>query len=115
VKFLIEIKDMSVHCIIGVYDEERLKPQELLITIKCQINLDENQDLDNIDNVTSYADLKSEITDFVSSSKYKTLEKLITELQKVILKKFPIDIQLLEINKIVIAKKYNAQKVSISI
>jgi|TARA_B100001059_G_C17410020_1_gene368011 FolB domain-containing protein len=115
VKFLIEIKDMSVHCIIGVYDEERLKPQELLITIKCQINLDENQDLDNIDNVTSYADLKSEITDFVSSSKYKTLEKLITELQKVILKKFPIEIQLLEINKIVIAKKYNAQKVSISI
>ncbi|MFL2533455.1 MAG: dihydroneopterin aldolase [Alphaproteobacteria bacterium] len=114
-KFLIEIKDMSVHCIIGVYDEERLKPQELLITLKCQINLDENQDLDNIDNVTSYADLKSEITDFVSSSKYKTLEKLITELQKVILKKFPIDIQLLEINKIVIAKKYNAQKVSISI
>ena len=113
--FLIEIKDMSVHCIIGVYDEERLKPQELLITLKCQINLDENQDLDNIDNVTSYADLKSEITDFVSSSKYKTLEKLITELQKVILKKFPIDIQLLEINKIVIAKKYNAQKVSISI
>ena len=106
---------MSVHCIIGVYDEERLKPQELLITIKCQINLDENQDLDNIDNVTSYADLKSEITDFVSSSKYKTLEKLITELRKVILKKFPIDIQLLEINKIVIAKKYNAQKVSISI
>jgi FolB domain-containing protein len=115
VNFLIEIKDMSVHCIIGVYDEERLKPQELLITLKCQINLDENQDLDNIDNVTSYADLKSEITDFVSSSKYKTLEKLITELQKVILKKFPIDIQLLEINKIVIAKKYNAQKVSISI
>ena len=114
-KFLIEIKDMSVHCIIGVYDEERLKPQELLITLKCQINLDENQDLDNIDNVTSYADLKSEITGFVSSSKYKTLEKLITELQKVILKKFPIDIQLLEINKIVIAKKYNAQKVSISI
>ena len=114
-KFLIEIKDMSVHCIIGVYDEERLKPQELLITLKCQINLDENQDLDNIDNVTSYADLKSEITDFVSSSKYKTLEKLITELKKVILKKFPIDIQLLEINKIVIAKKYNAQKVSISI
>ena len=114
-KFLIEIKDMSVHCIIGVYDEERLKPQELLITIKCQINLDENQDLDNIENVTSYADLKSEITDFVSSSKYKTLEKLITELQKVILKKFPIEIQLLEINKIVIAKKYNAQKVSISI
>ena len=114
-KFLIEIKDMSVQCIIGVYDEERLKPQELLITIKCQINLDENQDLDNIDNVTSYADLKSEITDFVSSSKYKTLEKLITELQKVILKKFPIEIQLLEINKIVIAKKYNAQKVSISI
>ena len=114
-KFLIEIKDMSVHCIIGVYDEERLKPQELLITLKCQINLDENQDLDNIDNVTSYADLKSEITAFVSSSKYNTLEKLITELQKVILKKFPIDIQLLEINKIVIAKKYNAQKVSISI
>ena len=106
---------MSVHCIIGVYDEERLKPQELLITLKCQINLDENQDLDDIDNVTSYSDLKREISDFVSSSKYKTLEKLITELQKALLKKFPIDIQLLEINKIVIAKKYNAKKVSISI
>ena len=85
--FFIEIEDLKVDTIIGVFDEERLKPQTILISIKCQLDLDHNQDLDNIENVTSYSDIKKEIVTFVSASQYKTLEKLITELKKEILKK----------------------------
>ena len=73
------------------------------------------QDLDNIENVTSYSDIKNEIIKFVSASQYKTLEKLITDLKKQLDDKFPIQIEKLEINKIEIAKKYNAKKVSVSI
>ena len=80
--FFIEIEDLKVDTIIGVFDEERLKPQTILISIKCQLDLDHNQDLDNIENVTSYSDIKKEIVTFVSASQYKTLEKLITELKK---------------------------------
>ena len=75
----------------------------------------QNQDLDNIENVTSYSDIKNEIIKFVSASQYKTLEKLITDLKKQLDDKFPIQIEKLEINKIEIAKKYNAKKVSVSI
>ena len=113
--FFIEIEDLKVDTIIGVFDEERLKPQTILISIKCQLALDHNQDLDNIENVTSYSDIKKEIVTFVSASQYKTLEKLITELKKQLDNQFPIKIEKLEINKIEIAKKYNAKKVSVSI
>ena len=113
--FFIEIEDLKVDTIIGVFDEERLKPQTILISIKCQLDLDHNQDLDNIENVTSYSDIKKEIVTFVSASQYKTLEKLITELKKQLDNQFPIKIEKLEINKIEIAKKYNAKKVSLSI
>ena len=113
--FFIEIEDLKVDTIIGVFDEERLKPQTILISIKCQLDLDHNQDLDNIENVTSYSDIKKEIVTFVSASQYKTLEKLITELKKQWDNHFPIKIEKLEINKIEIAKKYNAKKVSVSI
>ncbi len=113
--FFIEIEDLKVDTIIGVFDEERLKPQTILISIKCQLDLDQNQDLDNIENVTSYSDIKKEIVTFVSASQYKTLEKLITELKKQLDNQFPIKIEKLEINKIEIAKKYNAKKVSVSI
>jgi dihydroneopterin aldolase len=113
--FFIEIEDLKVDTIIGVFDEERLKPQTILISIKCQLDLDHNQDLDNIENVTSYSDIKKEIVTFVSASQYKTLEKLITELKKQLESQFPIKIEKLEINKIEIAKKYNAKKVSVSI
>ena len=98
-----------------MFDEERLKPQTILISIKCQLDIDHNQDLDNIENVTSYSDIKKEIVTFVSASQYKTLEKLITELKKQLDNQFPIKIEKLEINKIEIAKKYNAKKVSVSI
>ena len=113
--FFIEIEDLKIDTIIGVFDEERLKPQTILISIKCQLDLDHNQDLDNIENVTSYSDIKKEIVKFVSASQYKTLEKLITELKKQLDNQFPIKIEKLEINKIEIAKKYNAKKVSVSI
>ena len=113
--FFIKIEDLKVDTIIGVFDEERLKPQTILISIKCQLDLDHNQDLDNIENVTSYSDIKKEIVTFVSASQYKTLEKLITELKKQLDNQFPIKIEKLEINKIEIAKKYNAKKVSVSI
>ncbi len=113
--FFIEIEDLKVDTIIGVFDEERLKPQTILISIKCQLDIDHNQDLDNIENVTSYSDVKKEIVTFVSASQYKTLEKLITELKKQLDNQFPIKIEKLEINKIEIAKKYNAKKVSVSI
>lgn len=113
--FFIEIEDLKVDTIIGVFDEERLKPQTILISIKCQLDLDHNQDLDDIENVTSYSDIKKEIVTFVSASQYKTLEKLITELKKQLDNQFPIKIEKLEINKIEIAKKYNAKKVSVSI
>ena len=113
--FFIEIEDLKVDTIIGVFDEERLKPQTILISIKCQLDLDHNQDLDDIENCTSYSDIKKEIVTFVSASQYKTLEKLISELKKQLDNQFPIKIEKLEINKIEIAKKYNAKKVSVSI
>ena len=111
-KFFIEIEELKVDTIIGVFEEERLKPQTILISIKCQLDIDHNQDLDNIENVTSYSDIKNEIIKFVSASQYKTLEKLITDLKKHLDDKFPIQIEKLEINKIEIAKKYNAKKLA---
>ena len=82
--FFIEIEDLKVDTIIGVFDEERLKPQTILISIKCQLDLDHNQDLDNIENVTSYSDIKKRNSNICFSISIQNTRKINYRIKKTI-------------------------------
>ncbi len=83
-KFFIEIEELKVDTIIGVFEEERLKPQTILISIKCQLDIDHNQDLDNIENVTiNNLNIFSKNKDFLSASEMIT--DIINNKQKIVI------------------------------
>ena len=111
--FTVRINKLKARTKIGVSIQERKKQQILLVSIKFSYKA-KNNNLDNIDNLISYTDIKKYIKTYIESSRCKTLEKLITECSQRLRKRFKIQNVALEIEKPEVAKKYGCQSVSVS-
>ena len=72
------------------------------------------KDIDTSISLKSYSKVKNFIKEYIKSSRYKTLEKLIIESSKALKKKFKIQNISLEIEKPKIAKKYGCLSVSVT-
>ena len=112
--FTVKINKLKVHARIGVSATENAKSQPLLVTLKFSYKVNKNKNLDHIGNLKSYSKIKNFIKEYIKSSRYKTLEKLIIESSKVLKKKFKIQNISLEIEKPETAKKYGCLSVSVT-
>ena len=112
--FTVKISKLKVHARIGVFATENTKPQLLLVTLKFSYKVDNNKNVNHIRNLKSYSEVKNFIEEYIKSSRYKTLEKLIIESSKVLKKKFKIQNISLEIEKPETAKKYGCLSVSVT-
>ena len=112
--FTVKISKLKVRAKIGVFVTERTKPQLLLVTLKFAYKVNTKKNIDNIANLISYSEIKHFLKEYIEYSRYKTLEKLIIECNKVLKKKFKIQNISLEIEKPETAKKYGCQSVSVT-
>ena len=112
--FTVKISKLKIHARIGVYATENTKSQLLLVTLKFSYKVNKNKNVDHIDNLKSYSEVKHFIKKYIESSKYKTLEKLIIECSKALKKKFRIQNISLEVEKPETAKKYGCLSVSVT-
>ena len=112
--FVIKISKLRVRARIGVYAAENRKPQLLLVTLKFSYKVNKSKNLDHIENLKSYSEVKHFIKKYIESSRYKTLEKLIIECSKALKKKFRIQNISLEVEKPETAKKYGCLSVSVT-
>ena len=112
--FTVKISKLKIHARIGVYATENTKPQPLLVTLKFSYKVNKNKNVDHIDNLKSYSEVKHFIKKYIESSRYKTLEKLIIESSKSLKKKFKIHNIVLEVEKPETAKKYGCLSVSVT-
>ena len=112
--FTVKISKLKIHARIGVYTTENTKPQPLLVTLKFSYKVNKNKNVDHIDNLKSYSEVKHFIKKYIESSRYKTLEKLIIESSKALKKKFRIQNISLEVEKPETAKKYGCLSVSVT-
>ena len=112
--FTVKISKLKVRAKIGVFATERTKPQLLLVTLKFAYKVNANKNIDNIANLKSYSEIKHFLKEYIEYSRYKTLEKLIIECNKVLKKKFKIKNISLKIEKPETAKKYGWQSVSVT-
>ena len=112
--FAVKISKLKVHAKIGVYAAENRKPQLLLVTLKFSYKVNKSKNLDHIENLKSYSEVKHFIKKYIESSRYKTLEKLIIECSKALKKKFRIQNISLEVEKPETAKKYGCLSVSVT-
>ena len=112
--FTLKINKLKVRTKIGVSIQERKKQQLLLVSIKYSYKVNNNKNVDNLDNLTSYTDIKKFLKTYIESSRCRTLEKLIIECSQKLRKRFKIQNVSIEIEKPEVAKKYGCQSISVS-
>ncbi|HIA60527.1 MAG TPA: dihydroneopterin aldolase [Pelagibacterales bacterium] len=112
--FTVRINKLKVRTKIGVSIQERRKKQLLLVSLKFSYKVNKNQNIDNINNLISYTDIKKSLKTYIESSRCRTLEKLIIECSQMLRKRFKIQNVSIEIEKSDVAKKYGCQSISVS-
>jgi FolB domain-containing protein len=112
--FTVRINKLKIYTKIGVSIQERKKKQLLLVSIKFFYKVNNNKNVDNINNLISYTDIKKFLKTHIESSRCQTLEKLIIECSQRIQRQFKIQNISLEIEKPEVAKKYGSQSLSVS-
>jgi FolB domain-containing protein len=84
----ITIKDLAVLCRIGVPDEERAKPQRLLITVAMSGDFAKACVTDDVRDTINYFDVSRRISAFCAAESFKLIERLAHELAEVIFREF---------------------------
>lgn len=99
---------------IGVSVYERKRKQLLLVSIKFSYKVHSNKNVNNLDSLISYTDIKKFLKTYIESSRCRTLEKLIIECSQRLCKRFKIQNVSIEVEKPEVAKKYGCQSISVS-
>ena len=98
----ISIVDLEVFWSVGLSDEERARPQRLLITVDLQLDFESAALSDRIEKTINYYAVVQRILKYGEGRSWRLLEKLATNLADVILAEFhPTEITV-EVKKFVI-------------
>lgn len=70
------INDLTIPCIIGVYEHERKEKQLVIITIALSVDTRIPGKTDDLKDTVSYQKIAHEVENMVSNSQYQLLERL---------------------------------------
>lgn len=94
------IQGLKAHCIIGDYDWERQKPQELIFDLEMEADLTIAGRSDKLSPKTlDYAKVATAVLNFVEKSSFQLVEALAEGVAELCLSRFPIQKLHLRINK----------------
>ena len=110
----VEIKNLSVSAFIGVSIKERKKKQLLKVSLHFKYFVSKNKELDDIKNLKDYSVITKFLKNYIEHTRFKTLEKLVSETVKTISKKFNLKNIKLTINKTTVEKNYGCDSLSVS-
>ncbi|MDT8306034.1 MAG: dihydroneopterin aldolase [Anaerolineae bacterium] len=79
------IKDLLVRGILGINPEEREKLQDILINVALYADISRAAETDAIDDAVNYKSISKRIIDHVEASSDFLVEKLVTDLARIIL------------------------------
>ena len=112
--FKVEINNLLVNAFIGVSMKERKKKQLLKVSLHFKYFISKHKELDDIKNLKDYSNITKFLKNYIEHTRFKTLEKLLTETIKNISKKFNLKNVKLTINKTTVAKNYGCDSLSVS-
>ena len=98
----VTIVDLEVHYCVGVTDEERAKPQRLLITVDMEFDFTAAAMNDRLERTINYFDVAQEILKYGERRSWKLIEKLAANLADLVLTKFKPQTVTVEVKKFVI-------------
>ena len=99
----ITIKDLAVLCRIGVPDEERAKPQRLLITVTMKGDFAKACASDEVRDTINYFDVSRRIVDFCRVESFHLIEKLAHELAQVVFREFGAQSVRVQVKKFILS------------
>lgn len=95
----VEIRDLLLRCIIGINPEERVNPQDVLINLTLFADLTRAGNSDDINDAVNYKTATKRVIALVEQSHFFLVEKMATEIARLILSEFPIERMVVRLEK----------------
>ncbi len=95
----ITIVDLEVNYCVGVTDEERAKPQRLLVTVDMSLDFSSASVSDRIERTINYQTVAEDLLKFGEGRSWKLLEKLVANIAERILAEYKPQSVLVEVKK----------------
>src|SRR5204862_6130190 len=95
----INITDLEVFYHVGVTDEERAKPQKLLVTVDMNCDFASAIFSDRIEKTINYHDLANDILKFGEGRSWKLIEKLASNIADMVLARYKPEAVAIEVKK----------------
>ena len=108
----ISVVDLEVFYRVGVPEEERAKPQRLLLTIEMEFDFSTAAKTDSIIDTIDYFAVSQRLLKYGEVKSWKLIEKLVADISEMIMSEFKPGSVLVEVKKFPIPQ---ARHVSVSI
>ena len=108
----ITISDLEVFYCVGLTEEERAKPQRLLLTIDMSLDISSASLSDRIEKTINYQKVADSLLKFGDNRSWKLLEKLVSNVADMVLAEYQPQAVMVEAKKFIIPQ---AQYVSVSL
>ena len=108
----ITITDLEVFYCVGVTEEERAKPQRLLVTVDMAFDFSTAATSDRIEKTINYQDVADQVLKFGEGRNWKLIERLASNLADFTLSEYRPEAVLVEVKKFTVAQ---ARHVSVSV
>jgi 7,8-dihydroneopterin aldolase/epimerase/oxygenase len=95
----ITIVDLEVHYCVGVTDEERAKPQRLLVTVDMNFDFSSAAVSDRIERTINYQEVADDLLKFGEGRSWKLVEKLVDNIAERVLTEYKPQAVLVEVKK----------------
>jgi len=95
----ITIVDLEVHYCIGVTDEERAKPQRLLVTVEMNFDFTSAVMSDRIEKTVNYHTVAQELLNFGKDRNWKLLERLASNIADRLATEYNLQAVMVEVKK----------------
>ena len=95
----ITIVDLEVHYCVGVTDEERAKPQRLLLTVDMNFDFSSAAVSDRIERTINYQTVAEDLLKFGEGRSWKLLEKLVDNVAERVLTEYKPQAVMVEVKK----------------
>ncbi len=83
---IINIENLRLRTIIGIYDWEKENKQDVIINISIEFDGTNAGKSDNIEDTIDYKNITKEIINYVENGKFNLIEKLVTDIGEIIMK-----------------------------
>ncbi len=109
----IKICDLELFCNLGVPEEERLKPQRILLTVQIFYSFEKAAKSDLVSDTIDYQRVIDDVKIFCKGKSWKLIERFSSDIAQFILERFKVDVVDVEVKKFIIPEtKYISAKLT---